>query len=291
MLEGIARACRPTARKVAACVCVLWATLGYAEAQSKAQVSALRSACRGDYMAGCSGINPNSSGAMACLKRNARSPGCRAALAALGSPSAGAKAGGAKAGGAKSAARPAPPSGGQAGKGGQESAIRSACRSDFMRYCSGVKPSGSAAMGCLQRNASSLSPKCRTAVSAVDSAPAGGSPPARPAAQQTAPSGGQQQGALRSACRSDFMTHCSGVDPNGPAAMACLQQNASALSPSCQAAVFAGGGSPAGAAPPAGAAVPPGTGVPAGAASPAGAQSTALAPRPRRKRMSHSSKQ
>ena len=91
-------------------------------------------------------------GAMACLKRNARSPGCRAALAALGSPSAGAKAkaGGAKAGeaksagaksaGAKSAARPAPPSGGQAGKGGQESAIRSACRSDFMRYCSGVKP-------------------------------------------------------------------------------------------------------------------------------------------------------
>ena len=130
MLEGIARACRPTARKIAACVCVLWATLGYAEAQSKAQVSALRSACRGDYMAGCSGVNPNGPGAMACLKRNARSPGCRAALAALGSPSAGAKAkaGGAKAGeaksagaksaGAKSAARPAPPSGGQAGTRG-----------------------------------------------------------------------------------------------------------------------------------------------------------------------------
>ena len=76
------------------------------------------------------------------------------------------------------------------------------------------------------------------------------------------------------------MTHCSGVDPNGPAAMACLQRNASPLSPRCQAAVFAGGGGPAGAPAPAGAAVPPGTGVPSGAAGPAGAQSTALAPAP-----------
>ena len=100
MLEGIARACRPTVRMTAACVCVLWAILGHAEAQpSKAQIR--RSACRGDYMAGCSGINPNSPGALGCLKRNARSPGCRAALAALGSPSAGAKAGGAKSAGAK----------------------------------------------------------------------------------------------------------------------------------------------------------------------------------------------
>ena len=33
------------------------------------------------------------------------------------------------------------------------------------------------------------------------------------------------------------MNLCSGVDAEGPAAMACLQQNASSLSPSCQAAV------------------------------------------------------
>jgi hypothetical protein len=64
---------------------------------------------------------------------------------------------------------------------GQENALRSACRKDYMAHCMRVKPSGPAAMACLQRNAASLSPKCRAAMSAVG----GGSPPAaaRPAAR------------------------------------------------------------------------------------------------------------
>jgi hypothetical protein len=62
----------------------------------------------------------------------------------------------------------------------QEKAIRSACRKDFMSYCKSVKPSGSAALACLQRNAASLSPDCRTAVTAVGggSAPAAAAPAA-----------------------------------------------------------------------------------------------------------------
>jgi hypothetical protein len=76
---------------------------------------------------------------------------------------------------------------------GQETALRSSCRRDFMMHCLRVKPRGPrAALACLQRNAASLSAKCRTAVSAVGggSPPAGARPPVRPApapASLTAP--------------------------------------------------------------------------------------------------------
>jgi hypothetical protein len=76
----------------------------------------------------------------------------------------------------------------------QENALRSACRSDYMAHCSKVNPKGAGALSCLQRNAGSLSPKCRAAVSAVRSVPAGTKPAARPSAQQAAPSGGQAAG-------------------------------------------------------------------------------------------------
>jgi Cysteine rich repeat len=74
-----------------------------------------------------------------------------------------------------------------------------------------------------------------------------------------------KESALRSACRSDYMSHCSKVNPKGPRALSCLQRNAASLSPKCRAAVAAVGGRPAGAA------LPPGAG-------PAGAQPAPLAP-------------
>lgn len=46
-----------------------------------------------------------------------------------------------------------------------------------------------------------------------------------------------QQSALKSSCRSDFMSHCSGVTPGGRDALVCLQKNVSGLSPACQRAV------------------------------------------------------
>jgi hypothetical protein len=60
-----------------------------------------------------------------------------------------------------------------------------------------------------------------------------------------------QQSALRSNCRSDFMSHCSGVTPGSKDALACLQKNVASLSPGCKTAV--GGTMP----PPAPAAPPP----------------------------------
>src|SRR5262245_1394058 len=159
----------------------------------------------------------------------------------------------------------------------QVNALRSACRIDYITHCSRVNPNGPGALPCLQRNASSLSPKCRAAVSAVGSAPAVAKPAARPAPQQALLSGGQAAGpqsnktketALRSACRIDYMAHCSKVNPKGSVALSCLQRNAAWLSAKCRTAVAAVGGRPAGAA------LPPGTAVPSGA------QPAALAPAP-----------
>jgi hypothetical protein len=49
----------------------------------------------------------------------------------------------------------------------------------------------------------------------------------------------EQQSALRSNCRSDFMSNCSGVKTGGIEALQCLQRNVAKLSPGCQGAVNA----------------------------------------------------
>ena len=48
-----------------------------------------------------------------------------------------------------------------------------------------------------------------------------------------------QQNALRSNCRSDFMSHCSSESPGTKGALVCLQKNVARLSPGCKAAVSA----------------------------------------------------
>src|SRR5262245_3528885 len=83
----------------------------------------------------------------------------------------------------------------------QKNALRSACMNDYMAHCSKVNPNGPGAMACLQRNSASLSPRCRSAMSAVG----GGSAATQAGAQQP---GKGQQNALRSACGNDFMAHC-----------------------------------------------------------------------------------
>ena len=48
-----------------------------------------------------------------------------------------------------------------------------------------------------------------------------------------------QKQAVKSACRSDYMAHCSSVTPGGEAALQCLAKNMSSLSSGCQTAVKA----------------------------------------------------
>ncbi len=98
----------------------------------------------------------------------------------------------------------------------------------------------------------------------------------------------EQQNAIRSNCRSDFMANCSSVKPGGVEALQCLQRNVAKLSPGCQSAVNAltPKSAPQQAAPaptaapattPATAAAPPAAAAPPPAA-PAPAKTTAVPP-------------
>jgi hypothetical protein len=57
-----------------------------AQQPSPAQVSAIRAACRADYRANCSNVQPGGPAALACLKKNlaALSPECQKAVGAAG---------------------------------------------------------------------------------------------------------------------------------------------------------------------------------------------------------------
>jgi cysteine rich repeat protein len=197
----------------------------------------------------------------------------------------------------------------QAPTDAQRSAIRSECRSDYETHCASVPPGGAASLQCLQKNMSSLSSGCQTAVRAVEppAAPKAESAPAAapktesktesatakpaetaaPAAPKAAadaaakkPSSAQVA-AIRSACRSDYQKVCAGVPTGGAPALQCLEKNKSKVSPACEQAVNAASGG--GAAPAAGgAAATAATGSPG--AAPAAAPAPVLVLRPMRPR-------
>ena len=202
----------------------------------------------------------------------------------------------------------------QAPTDAQRSAIRAQCRADYEAHCASIPPGGMASLQCLQKNMSSLSSGCQTAVRAVEApaapkaeaAPATpkaesapDAAPAKPAAETAAPTpapktaaaprpatspaakkpSSAQVAAIRSACRSDYQQNCAGVPTGGAAALSCLQKNKENLSASCQRAVNAVGSSaaPAGGAPSDAATADP-------AAMPAAAPTAALVLRPMRPR-------
>jgi hypothetical protein len=198
----------------------------------------------------------------------------------------------------------------QAPTDAQRDAIRSACRSDYMAHCSSVPPGGLESLQCLQKNMSSLSGSCKSAVSAVDAAAPAATPAAKsetpaaapkaetpaaaepakpaataPAAAPKAAAGGAakqptdaQIAAIRSACRSDYPKVCAGVPTGGAPALQCLDKNKSKVSSGCQQALNATG---SGTAPAAGGAST--GGAPVGSA-PAAAAPAVIVLRPMRPR-------
>lgn len=236
------------------------------------QQAAIKSSCRSDFMSNCSGVQPGGAQALQCLQKNVSklSPSCQTAVSATipkPAPIAAAPAAPPPATPpalAAAAAAPAPAPAITAAKppaasiaapkptkpvmsaaaapaapqvtAAQQSAIKSACRSDFMANCSGVQPGGPQALQCLQRNVPRLSPGCQAAVGATmpkqAAAPAAvmavaptDAPPAPTAAQMSA---------VKNTCRADYARNCKGVPPGGPEALACLQRNAARLSPNCK---------------------------------------------------------
>ena len=193
----------------------------------------------------------------------------------------------------------------QAPSQAQRDAIKSQCRSDYIAHCSSVPPGGEASLQCLQKNMSSLSSSCQSAVRAVEAPAAATAKPAdtaapkatAPAAATTAapktaepkaaaaPAAGQptsaQISAIRSACRSDYPKVCAGVPTGGAPALQCLEKNKAKLSASCEKAVSAASGGGAATAAPAGGAAPAAAGT-ATAAAPAAPTVMVLRPmRPR----------
>jgi hypothetical protein len=147
----------------------------------------------------------------------------------------------------------------------QRSAIKSACRGDYQQVCANVPPGTKDSLQCLLQHSQQVSSGCRDALApaAVSSAappassatpsPASAASAAAPAgAPATPPSGGSASSApqpahalsprqeameLRTKCGGDFQKLCSGVQPGGGRAVACLRAHAADLSPGCQSAL------------------------------------------------------
>jgi hypothetical protein len=259
-----------------------------AQQPTEAQRDAIRAACRSDFMANCSGVQPGGRDAFECLLRNDAklSPSCQAAVNAAAPKPAEPAAAAAPAAPANSETAPpatkaehAPPGIQVAPTEAQSDQLKSvqqACTlNDFVAHCSWIAPNNPEILLCLKSNAADLSPNCQAAVQALPAAPPAAATPAEPA-KQTAPAKkpaepkpvepartsappapapraapaaaptAQQKAAVRAACRSDFMSHCSGVQPGGAEALQCLKRNETQLSAACRTAVTAiGGGTPA----------------------------------------------
>jgi len=226
-------------------------------ASQETQLKSVRQACTlNDFMAHCSWIKPDNPELVLCLQANASdlSPSCQAAVQgappAAHEPAAAPERKPAAAAPSKKPVaihEPAPPSAPPAASAApteaQKSAIRAACRSDFMANCSGVQPGGAEALQCLKSHAASLSSACQSAVAAIGGgAPAAGSASAPAASAPTpavAPLGPvppmlPREGLrILAMCRPEQETLCSGIPLGGGRILNCLADHAQQLSLQC----------------------------------------------------------
>jgi hypothetical protein len=255
-----------------------------AQQPTNEQRDAIRSSCRSDFIAYCSGVQPGGKEALECLRRSDAklTPACKSALSAVApakpvAPVAGQPADTDTPQTAPENPPSEPPREAQAEpKEDQINAIRRACTlNDFIAHCSWIQPSSPEILLCLQANAANLSPTCQAALRSLPpaltpaaagtqpaesepiapavpakkpqtAAPANATSPSAPAANEAFKPSTEQLSAVRAACRSDFMSRCKGVKPGGPKALQCLQRNTEQLSPECHdAVVVIAKGSPA----------------------------------------------
>jgi len=226
------------------CAASLFAGIAVAQAPTDEQKSAVRSACRSDFIAQCSGVQPGGMEALNCLQQHdsTLSAACRKAVSAITAKPKSTSAEPAQTAPVTTgAATPAPAAGAQPTEA-QRDAVKSACRSDFMAQCSGVTPGGAAALSCLQQHSAGLSAPCQQAVAAIGAAgaPAAGAgaatataPPAtRPAAMPVF-SPREEMMIVRETCGPDFRTFCRMVPIGGGRVISCLRDNLQRVSPAC----------------------------------------------------------
>jgi hypothetical protein len=250
-----------TSTRNAMLVAALFATAtgAFAQAPTEAQKSAIRSACRSDFMAHCASVTPGGVEAYQCLQKNmsSLSSGCQTAVRAV-EPAAAPKTEAAPTNSepAKTEAAPAAepaakPATGAAPKAAaakqpssaQVSAVKSACRADYPKVCASVPPGGAPALECLEKNKAKVSASCAKAVTAATggggaaatSAPAAAAPAAAPTVIVLRPLRPREElFIVRSACGADIRTLCAGVAPGGGRIVQCIASNAASLSPGCK---------------------------------------------------------
>src|SRR5580700_11832416 len=168
-----------------------------AQQPTEAQRDAIRAACRSDFMANCSGVQPGGKEAFECLLQNDAklSPSCQAAVNAAApkavEPTAPAPTAPAKPETAPPAAKVerAPPGIQVApaeAQNEQLKTVQQACTlNDFVSHCSWIAPNNPEILQCLKANAADLSPNCQAAVQALPAAapPAAAAPSTEPARQ------------------------------------------------------------------------------------------------------------
>ena len=214
------------------------AQLAIAQEPTPEQQSAIRSNCRSDFMANCSGVPRGGKEAMQCLKDNVAklSSGCQQAVKAVmpapaakppaqpvtaapaapapsASPSAPAPA-------APVAATPPAPAPAAASAPAAPAAAKPAAP------VASTPPAASAQPAAVKPPA----PAAKSAAKPPASAPL--APAAPPAVIVVAPR--QVFALVRTKCRAEYRAHCSDVDIGGGRVVACLQANAASLSPTCQ---------------------------------------------------------
>lgn len=185
------------------------ATGAFAQAPTDAQKSAIRSACRSDFMAHCSSVTPGGTEAFQCLQKNVSSlsSGCQTAVRAITPLAA-----------PKTEAAPIPPK--------TEAAPRETVKETVKEAAPKAEPAPAPA-----------APKAESAPAAKSAA----APPAPKAAAPKQPSSAQLA-AIKSSCRGDYPKVCASVPPGGTAALECLEKNKAKVSPACEKAVSAATG-------------------------------------------------
>ncbi|SFJ17739.1 hypothetical protein SAMN04515648_3020 [Phyllobacterium sp. CL33Tsu] len=139
----------------------------YAQQPTAAQQNAIKSNCRNDFMAQCSGVQPGGQAALSCLQQHSSSlsSACKSAVAAIGGSSAPAAGATTPAPAATAPAAAAPAA--KAFTPREEMAIaRQECGPDFRAFCRSVALGGGRGIACLRENMARLSPGCQKVLSA-----------------------------------------------------------------------------------------------------------------------------
>jgi hypothetical protein len=239
---------------------VIIATPSFAQGPSETQKAAVKSACRSDYMAHCSSVQPGGEAALQCLAKNisSLSPSCQSAVqaieASVAPKSEPANTEAAPAAAPKTETTAAEPKGesGPAATATKKpsnariAAIRSACRGDYAKVCANVPTGGAPALQCLEQNKARVSAACGTALAAASGDAPAAAQGTQPAAAEAAPAAApvvivlrpmmprEELFVMRSACGADIRTLCAGVAPGGGRIMQCISNRAADLSPACR---------------------------------------------------------